>query len=76
MAIIAKELQSFLKGLKSSNDKWIATCANFLEMSYNFMEFRRAFRIGDAISIEYRYKKHSPVWECLKQHKYIDIFSS
>ena len=35
-----------------------------------------AFRLGDAIAIEYGYKKHSPVWEFLGQHKYVEIFYS
>ena len=66
----------FLKSLRESDDKWIATCANFLEMSFDFIEFVNAFRVGDAIMIENGYLKHSPVWECLGQNKYVEVFYS
>ena len=36
------EFMEFLVKLKSSNDKWISTCANFLEVSYEFLEFVEA----------------------------------
>ena len=70
------EFMQFLKDQKKSEDKWISTCANFLEMSYDFIEFVTAYRIGDAISIEFGYQKHAPVWKALNQNKYIDIFYS
>ena len=60
--------------MKTCDDKWISTCANFLEMSYDFKEFVNAYRIGDSISIEYGYQKQAPAWEALGQHKYVDIF--
>ena len=62
------------KDQKKSEDKWISTCANFLQMSYDFIEFVTAYRVGDAISIDVGYQKHAPVWEALNQNKYIDIF--
>ena len=66
----------YLKAQRQSEDKWISTCANFLEMSYDFFEFVEAYRVGDAISVEYGYQKHSPVWLALGQHKYVDILYS
>ena len=68
------EFMQFLVDLKSSNDKWISTCAHFLEMSYDFLEFAEAYRIGDSISIEFGYQKHAPVWQAVGQHKYVEIF--
>ena len=65
---------SFLKEMKTCDDKWISTCANLLEMAYDFKEFVNAYRIGDSISIEYGYQKQAPAWEALAQHKYVDIF--
>ena len=74
MTETALGLDAFLKGLKTSPDKWIATCGNFLEMSIDFLEFVRAYRVGDTIGIEYGYQKQSPVWMALGQHKYVNIF--
>ena len=71
---VASEFMEFMNELKSSGDKWISTCAMFLEMSYDFLEFVEAYRVGDAVSIEYGYQKHSPVWMAVGQHKYVDIF--
>ena len=71
---VATEFMSFLKEMKTCDDKWISTCPNFLEMAYDFKEFVNAYRIGDSISIEYGYQKQAPAWEALGQHKYVDIF--
>jgi len=71
---VAHELRQFLQDLKSSKDKWLSTCGVFLEMSQDFLEFVEAYRIGDAIAIEYGYKKFSPVWKANKQHKYVEIW--
>ena len=40
---------------------------------HDFLEFVTAYRVGDAISIEYGYDKHSPVFNILGQNKYVDI---
>ena len=40
----------------------------------NLLDFIDAYRIGDAIAIEYRYQKHSTVWKALNQSKYVEIF--
>ena len=66
----------YLKSQQQSEDKWISTCANFLEMSYDFFEFIEAYRVGDSITVEYGYQKQSSVWLVLGQHKYVDIFYS
>ena len=70
---LSLEFMVFLRGLKVSEEQWISTCANFLKMSFNFLDFVTAFRVGDSISIEYGYQKHLPVWEILKQNKYVEV---
>ena len=72
--MIGRELQSFLTGLKDSDDKWIANCGVFLELAFNFLECVDAYRIGDAVAIEYGCSKHSTVWKALGQNKYVEIF--
>ena len=64
---------SYICGLKDSPDKWISTCACFLEMSYDFLQFAEAYRLGDAAAIEYGYNKHLDVFQCNGQNKYVDI---
>ena len=71
---VVTEFMTFLRDMKLSDDKWVSTCANFLEMAYDFKEFVRAYRIGDSISIEFGYQKQVPAWEAMGQHKYVDIF--
>ena len=71
--MVAREFISFLDTLKESENKWIAACANFLEMSYDFLEFVTAYRVGDAVAIEYGYNKHLNVWQCNGQNKYAKI---
>ena len=58
---VTMEFMEFLEKLKGSDDKWIATCANFLEMSCDFLEFVNAYRLGDTVCIEYGYQKHASV---------------
>ena len=58
----------YLKAQRQSEDKWISTCANFLEMSYDFFEFVEAYLYG--------YQKQLPVWLVLRKHKYVDLFYS
>ena len=70
----AKSFCTFLRGLKDSDDPWISTCGVFLEMAGDFLNFVEAYRVGDSISIEYGYGKHSPVWQALGQKKYVEIF--
>ena len=72
----AEDYIEYLNSQRQSDDKWISTCANFLQMSYDFFEFVEAYRVGDSITVEYGYQKHSPVWLVLGQHKYVDIFYS
>ena len=69
----ATEFKVFLDSMKSGEDKWIATCANFLEMSFDFFEFVKAYRLGDAVAIECGYQQHLPVWSDMGQHKYVEI---
>jgi hypothetical protein len=61
---------------RQSEDKWVSTCANFVQMAYDFFEFVEAYRIGDSITVEYGYQKQVPVWLLLGQNKYVDIFYS
>ena len=68
------EFMGFLEKLKSSEDKLISTCGHFLEMSYDFLEFVEAYRIGDSVSIEFGYQKYAPVWQLVGQNKYVEIF--
>ena len=71
---ITRGFMSYLRELKSSDDKWISTCAHFLVMSYDYLEFVKAYRLSDAIAIEFGYQKHAPVWQFLGQNKYVDVF--
>ena len=43
----AIDFKEFLKDQKRSDDKWIAMCAHFLEMSYDFFRFVDGYRLGD-----------------------------
>ena len=52
----------YLKAQRQSKDQWISTCANFLETSYDVFKFVEAYRVKDAIAVEYGYQKQSPVW--------------
>ena len=67
------EFKGFLDDMKTSEDKWIATCANFLEMSFDFFEFVKVYWLGDAIAVECGYQKHLPVWSDMNQKKYVEI---
>ena len=58
----AIEFKRFLRDQKMSDDKWIAMCANFLEMSYDFFRFVEGYRVGDSIAIEVGYHKQVPTW--------------
>ena len=62
MCKIAIEFKQFLKDQKESDDKWIAICANFLEMSFDFFRFVDGYRTCDSVSIEFGYNKHVAVW--------------
>ena len=46
----------------------------FFEMSYDFLEFVQAYRIGDAVSIEFGYQTHVSVWQAIGQLKHVEIF--
>ena len=59
---VASKFKLFLKEQQSNNDMWISTCVNFLETSSDFLGFVTAYRIGDAVAIEYGYQKHPLVW--------------
>ena len=73
---IAIEFKQFLKDQKESDDKWIAMCANFLEMSFDFFRFVDGYRLGDSIAIEVGYHKQVPVWQTMGQNKYVEITHS
>ena len=63
----------YLREIRSSPDKWIATCCNFLEMSSDVLSFIDSCRLGDAIGIKYGYVKHVHVWLIGGQNKYAQI---
>ena len=73
---IANELCEYLDLLKESDDKWIASCVVFLELSNDFLEFVQAYRVGDSVSIKHGYLKHNPVFkatgQCVGRLIYID----
>ena len=73
IVMFAASFKQFLKVQQGSEDKWIATCANFLIMSLIFSEFINAFHLGDAVAIESGYQKHAPVWQAMGQHNYVEI---
>lgn len=50
-------LVKFLRSLKNSDDTGIATCAVFVEIAHDFLQFVRSYRVGDSIMIEYGYQK-------------------
>ena len=76
VARVTSEFVSYLDDMRSSEDAWVATCANFLSMSFNFIEFETAYRVGDSIALEAGYQKHAPIWVVLGQSKYEEIFYS
>ena len=73
IAGMAKEFQLWLRKKKNCDDKWISTCANFVEMAHDFLEFVNAYRLGDAIAIEIGYQHHAPRAQELGQKKYVQI---
>ena len=68
------KFDQFLKEQQSKDNKWVSTCANFLEISYDFLEVVTAYRVRDAIPIEHGCQKYSLVWQAMGQHKYVEIF--
>ena len=74
VACIASEFKVWLRGRKQSSDKWVSTCANFLEMAHDFLEFVNAYRLGDAVAIELGYQHHAPRAQQLGQNKYVGIW--
>ena len=73
---VTTEFMEYLDELRTSDDAWISSCANFLSISFDFIEFETAFRVGDSISLEAGYQRHVPIWIVLGQHKYEEIFYS
>ena len=73
VARVAREFVLYLREMRSSPDKWLCTCCNFLEMSTNLLSFIDSCRLGDAVGIEYGYVKHLPVWLLGGQNKYVEI---
>ena len=76
IGMVVASFKQFLKEQRGSEDKWIATCANFLEISFDFSEFVKAYHLGDAVAIECGYQKHVPVWQEMGQHKSVEIHHS
>ena len=48
---VATEFKQFTKEQQSSDNKWISTCANFLEMPSDFLELVNAYRIELAMPL-------------------------
>ena len=68
---VAKSAHAYLQRLQTSNDKWLATCSNFIVMSNDFLQFVEAYHNADAVAVEHGYLRHLPVWEALGQDKYV-----
>ena len=66
--------QDYLQDLKKRDGKWISTCAVFLKISHDLVEFINAYRIGDSITIELGYQNHSSAWEVLKRTSMLKSF--
>ena len=73
MIAVAIGFKTYLSDLKSSQDIWLSTCGVFMEMAHDVLEFINAYRVGDSIVIEHGYQWQLPIWEMLKQNKYIQI---
>ena len=41
-------------------------------MVFNFQMFVEAYQNGDAVMVEFGYKRFAPVWQMLGQHKYVE----
>ncbi len=65
-----KEL-AFQDNCDGADDQWRKSWAIFIIMVLDFKSFTEAYRNGDALMIEYGYKRFAPVWEMLGQHKYV-----
>ena len=63
----------WIRELKSSPDKWVSTCAVFIEMANDYLEFVSAYRVGDSVMIEFGYQKQCPSWMIMGQNKYVEI---
>ena len=72
MAVIIG-FKTYLQDLKSSNDIWLSTCGVSLDMAHDVLEFINAYCVGDSIAVEHGYQWQLPIWEMLKQNKYIQI---
>ena len=70
---VAIEFVLHLREMRSSPDKWLTTCCNFLEMSTNLLSFVDSCHLGDAVGIECGYVKHLPVWLFGGQNNYVQI---
>ena len=49
---ITIEFEDFLRRQKTSQDKRVATCAVFVEMAHDYLEFVNAYQVGDSVGIE------------------------
>ena len=70
---VASEFVLHLREMRSSPDKWLTTCCNFLEMSTNLLSFVDSCRVGGVVGIECVYVKHLLVWLLDGQNKYVQI---
>mmetsp|Transcript_36307 Transcript_36307/g.73958 ORF Transcript_36307/g.73958 Transcript_36307/m.73958 type:complete len:315 (+) Transcript_36307:351-1295(+) len=62
---------AFQESSDREEDRWRKTWAIFIIMALDFKSFTEAYRNGDALMIEYGYKRFAPVWEMLGQCKYV-----
>ncbi len=74
---VVKQFQAHLMDLafgedsESETDQWRKTWAIFIIMALDFKSFTEAYRNGDALMVEFAYKRFAPVWEMLGQKKYV-----
>lgn len=63
---------TFLEKVSKGDDEWRKACALFVLMTTDLLEFIDAHRTEDAVGIELGYLKFTPVWEMLRQSKYVE----
>ena len=66
------EFNKFLIEMSNGDDEWRRAWALFIFIALDFTSFVNTYRNGDAIMVEYGYKRFAPIWQMLCQHKYVE----
>jgi hypothetical protein len=69
---MAIDFDEFLTCSLTSSDEHLILIVNFLLVSSDFLEFVKAYRAQDSISIENGYQTFAPIWKLLGQVKYLE----